>query len=94
MPILLLILLIIISTGLVIILPLARLRRSSTERNHIQPRDIECLEDMLNEIKAVAYRLIEQMREERKSLQILIKEADQRIRELNFLLRKRTKQGS
>lgn len=94
MQIFLFVLIIIILTGLVIVVPLARLRQSSTERNHIQPRDIECLEDMLNEIKAVAYRHMEQMREERKSLQILIKEADQRIRELNFLLRKKTKQDS
>jgi len=94
MQILLFIIIIIILMGLVIVVPLARLRQSSTERNHMQPRDIECLEDMLNEIKTVAYRHIEQIREERKSLQILIKEADQRIRELNSLLKKKTKRNS
>lgn len=94
MQILLFIIIIIILMGLVIVVPLARLRQSSTERNHVQPPDIECLEDMLNEIKAVAYRLMVQMREERKNLQILIKEADQRIRELNSLLRKKTKRDS
>jgi len=94
MQILLFIIIIIILMGLVIVVPLARLRQSSTERNHMQPRDIECLEDVLNEIKTVAYRHIEQIREERKSLQILIKEADQRIRELNSLLKKKTKRNS